>query len=394
MEFRLDVAGHTRETKAMNEAHIPELPPPWDRVFSFATRLFVWCLFFSILYFLRSFFLLIFLTFVFSYIQAHGADVLSKRIRPRGLAVALVGIAFLGIVFAIGSFVIPRVTYEANLFADNYSSYLQKIDAEIVSLSEKYPLVKNIIPAQEGREWNVKTSPSAVMAHQLFGLGGSSENGGDVNSAVSVLRNIGRELGTIASAFLLALLFSFLIVLDLPRLTRSVESLQYTRLGFIYEEVSESLKNFGRVLGKMLEAQLFIAIVNTLLTGILIYFMGIGKSLAFLSLCVFFGSFIPVAGVFFSSVPICVVVLQDQGVSGVLLAALLIWIIHLIEAYILNPRIFGRHLRVNPVLVLIILTVGGKLFHVWGLILGLPVCKYFFGHAIQYRRENEGDAEV
>ena len=67
-----------------------------------------------------------------------------------------------------------------------------------------------------------------------------------------------------------------------------------------------------------------------------------------------------------------------------LLAALLIWGIHLIETYVLNPKIFGHHLHLNPVLVLVILTIGGKLFHIWGLVLGVPVCKYFFGHAIQY----------
>ena len=60
--------------------------------------------------------------------------------------------------------------------------------------------------------------------------------------------------------------------------------------------------------------------------------------------------------------------------------------IHLVEGYILNPLIYGARLRVNPVIVLIILTVGGKLFNIWGLILGLPVCIYLFGHAIRYRK--------
>jgi predicted PurR-regulated permease PerM len=42
-------------------------------------------------------------------------------------------------------------------------------------------------------------------------------------------------------------------------------------------------------------------------------------------------------------------------------------------------------MRINPVIVLIILTVGGKLFQLWGLILGVPVCTYIFGHAIQIK---------
>ena len=83
--------------------------------------------------------------------------------------------------------------------------------------------------------------------------------------------------------------------------------------------------------------------------------------------------------------PICLLVLQVSGASMMLFAILLITVIHLIEAYILNPRVYGHHLRMNPVVVLIILTLGGKLFHVWGLILGVPVCNYLFSHAIRYR---------
>ena len=47
------------------------------------------------------------------------------------------------------------------------------------------------------------------------------------------------------------------------------------------------------------------------------------------------------------------------------------------------------HLRMNAVLVLIVLTVGGKLFGVWGLILGLPVVNYIFGHAIRIRPQTD-----
>ena len=68
------------------------------------------------------------------------------------------------------------------------------------------------------------------------------------------------------------------------------------------------------------------------------------------------------------------------------IAIAMVTVVHLIEAYILNPKIYGHHMRMNPVIVLIILTISGKLFHVWGLVLGVPVCTYIFGHAI---REND-----
>jgi predicted PurR-regulated permease PerM len=136
-------------------------------------------------------------------------------------------------------------------------------------------------------------------------------------------------------------------------------------------------------LGRAFEAQLIIALFNTFLTAIGIQLLGLDQQIAFLLLIVFLCSFIPVAGVFISSVPICLVALQTGGLQLVVLAIVLITIIHLIEAYILNPRIYGSRMHLNPVIVLMILTIGGKLFHVWGFILGVPVFTYIFGHAIR-----------
>jgi predicted PurR-regulated permease PerM len=62
----------------------------------------------------------------------------------------------------------------------------------------------------------------------------------------------------------------------------------------------------------------------------------------------------------------------------------LIGAIHGLETYVLNPMIYGHHMHMNPVLVLIILTVCGTLFGVWGLLLGIPVMNYLFRHAIRY----------
>src|SRR5690606_34055576 len=79
---------------------------------------------------------------------------------------------------------------------------------------------------------------------------------------------VGQSVIGYASSFLLSLLFSFLIVLDLRKLSRGVHGLASTRVGFIYNEVADNIAGFARVLGRALEAQLFIAVCNTILTAI------------------------------------------------------------------------------------------------------------------------------
>ena len=232
---------------------------------------------------------------------------------------------------------------------------------------------------------DVSRSISTELLQQFLGIGEPGKTHNNVKQTLDTLRNIGGYLFTLGSAFLLSLLFSFLIVLDLPKLKASAKGLADTKLNFIYSEVAGSISDFGAVLGRALEAQLFIAILNTVLTAIGISILGLNDKLAFISVIVFLCSFIPVAGVFISSAPICLLALQESGVGLMFLAILMITLIHMIEAYILNPRIYGHHLRMNPVIVLIILTIGGKMFGIWGFILGVPICTYIFGHAIRHK---------
>ena len=182
-----------------------------------------------------------------------------------------------------------------------------------------------------------------------------------------------------------------MIVLDLRKIKRGVKGLAKTKIGFIYDEVADNVAGFGRVLGRALEAQLFIAICNTILTAVCIWIMGI-PNLLVLSTIVFFCSFIPVAGTFISSTPIALLALQGGGVGDMSIVIVMIVIVHLVETYVLNPQIYGHHMHMNPVLVLIVLTIAGKLFGVWGLILGIPMVNYIFRHAIRYRTEKPATA--
>ncbi len=443
------------------------LPPPWDRIFSLATRTFVWGLLIAVLWILSPFLLLIFLTFVFAYIQAHGVDGLAHRIRSRPLRVVIVGLVFLGTLFATGFTLAPQVMKQGQTFWQNRDTYIAQADAELNKFLAQWPAIHDSLlqhqnqlraanqgsfvpkideggegetstengdeaagkpgeqqPAEPGnapkedtggqqradRESGASQDPGGKPgdgepADRENAADGENpadgENGADEDKPREPLTfvadlfqtlgkfvtdsslAIGQSVLGYASAFLLALLFSFLIVLDLPKIRRGVTGLARTRVGFIYDEVADNISGFGRVLGRALEAQLLIAVVNTMLTAIGVWMMGLPNMLV-LSAIVFFCSFIPVAGTFISSTPICLVALQQDGVTAMLLAILLIAIIHAIETYILNPQIYGHHMHMNPVVVLIVLTVGGKLFGVWGLLLGIPIVNYIWRHAIRF----------
>lgn len=375
----------------------------FEKVLATLSRILVWVMIFLICYLLRSFFLLIFLTFVFAYIQAKSVQRLTPCIRNRPMRVVVVGLLFLGLIVGLISFLSPQIKTQAGLFVSKLPAYLETIDSKLSALAVLHPFVKEVVPqiSLEKTEsgfsfkdvlpfgekheagWNPQTSPSAMFLMDIMGIGERSKGIEHLKETIDLVRHFGELVAGVVSAFLLSLLFSFLIVLDLPRLTKLVESLRFSKLSFVYSETAPSIVSFGTVLGRALEAQAMIALINTLLTALALYILGLTGKIAFLSLIVFLFSFVPVAGVFISSVPICIVALQESGFGLVFGAIGAVTIIHLIEAYILNPKIYGHHLHLNPVVVLIILTIAGKLVGGWGLILGVPVCTYIFGYAIQ-----------
>lgn len=431
------------------------LPPPWDRIFRLATRTFVWGLLIGVLYLLRPFLLLVFLTFVFAYIQAHGVDGLQHRVKNRPLRVVIVGLVVLGTLLATGFTLVPQIQEQAKTFLQNKDKYLDEADAEVEKFLRQYPSLYDGLqkhttttfdpseftrpaPANDGKgeaaapgdgaapadapkdapsaepkdapkdppkdQPAVGQAPGGKAADQPAAAG--QEPVGQKRQKLTLVRDF---IGTLteslaknplslvqsglgyASSFLLSLLFSFLIVLDLKKLQNGVQALTNTKIGFIYDEVADNIAGFGRVLGRALEAQLAIALVNTILTALGIWLMDLDNILV-LSAIVFFCSFIPVAGTFISTTPIALVALQSDGVGALVLVIVLICVIHAIETYVLNPQIYGHHMHMNPVLVLIVLTIGGQLFGVWGLLLGIPVVNYVFRHAIRRPEERPTEA--
>ncbi|MDA1222001.1 MAG: AI-2E family transporter, partial [Planctomycetota bacterium] len=234
------------------------LPPPWDRIFSLGTRIFVWALIFAILYVLRPFFLLVFLTFVFAYILEHGVQGLVHRIANRPARVVLVALVFLGTLITLGVALAPAFQQQARKLAAEYPQYLAKIDTELDRTRQQYTVARDVLPddlkaidliehllgfvstderANDGKRTDEpgdmvsfdpdQTGPPVpypLVSPQVTELR-QQKSRESMSDAVDLLKEIASPILGVGSAFLLSLLFSFLIVLDLPKLSRSVQGL-------------------------------------------------------------------------------------------------------------------------------------------------------------------------
>jgi predicted PurR-regulated permease PerM len=359
---------------------ISAAPPRMVAKYPQLAKIAVWLGLLLLIYWLRSFFLLIFLTFVFSFLQYNIGEKLKSKIQNRRLRTCLIGVVLLLFISGTIYFLATEVKIQTRLFLHNFDNYIVAIDAQINLLAESFPVFNQMLTDMKHSaliSGSAEKSSTLLILQHVFDLPSADAGGGNIKKNLSVVLLYSGKMVGIASSFLLSLLFSFLIILDYPRLTRSFARLEKSRFAFVFQEVKPGVMQFSRMLGKAFEAQFFIAILNCVLTGIGLWALGIGKYAAFLVSTVFFCSFVPIAGVFISSIPICMVSLQDYGLFQMFLAIALITFIHMIEAYILNPRIYGSRMRMNPVVVLGVLTIFGKIFGLWGLILGIPLCNWF-----------------
>jgi predicted PurR-regulated permease PerM len=373
-------------------------------------RVVIWVILFLLLWALRDFFAIVFLTFVLAIIAAPLAEIGQRRLRlPHWASVTVVYVFFLVVLVTFVRFVVPSVASELNRMNEN----LPQTEASLIDLKNglvrSYPtlrepingfarsaladdrrmMVENQLASERARLGITEAAVAEAVDSAAPPTGVMAEyyNRQDqllLSALIDVQSLRVRQyaptltimLYRATATTLLALLFSYLILIDLNRLKAGIGRLRTSRVGDFYEEAAPPIARFGMLLGRAIEAQAAIAVVNTLLTLIGLLLLDI-PLVAMLSVIVFVCSFVPVLGVFISTTPIVLVALNAGGPGLSLAAILLVIAIHAIEAYVLNPIIYGRHMKLNPVLALIILYVGYHAFGLWGMLLGVPVARYF-----------------
>ena len=383
-----------------------------DQFYQLNRRALIWLVLFGLLWLMRDFFSLVFLTFVLAFVALRLAGFGPRYLRlPYRVSLVAVYLIFLAGLTGFVSYVTPNVIREATSLIGRLGDIQATLVGVKTGFVQRYPamqrplvgFLRSVLDAESRQRVDEKLSRETRSLGLDPGLIGKDLNGAELDPATAsglaryntleedlLLDSILAQqkvrireyaphainlLYQGAVTTLLALLFSFLILIDRDRLVSQIRGLRASRLQDFYEEAAQPVVRFAYVVGRSIQAQALIALVNTALTATGLAFLGV-PSLAVLSLIVFVCGFIPVLGTFISTTPIVLVALNAGGLEKAAAVVVLVSVVHLVEAYLLNPQIFGRHLNLNPVLVLIILFVGYHAFGIWGMVLGVPVTLY------------------
>lgn len=170
----------------------------------------------------------------------------------------------------------------------------------------------------------------------------------------------------------LSLILSYLLLLEKKQIRKFGERLADSRISFIYDYWMKFGGNFCKTFGKVMKVQVTIAFINSVVSMILLTVLGFPQIMS-LGVMIFILGLVPVAGVIISLVPLSIIAFNIGGLSKVVAVLLMITLIHILEAYVLNPKLMSDQTKLPVCFIFIILLVGEHYLGVWGLLIGVPI---------------------
>lgn len=336
-------------------------------------KMLLWAILVGLFYLLKPFFLLIFEIFLITYITKGTVQRCVRRLRLNyRLAAVLVFVLFVSLLAAAAAWIGPKLILETRQILTEFAGDGEQQTEEVVARVVEGLVVK-VVGVDRARAVVGSERYAATMAALR------SEAARAVKAALpralDALLHLAKLGWEILISSVLAIVLSFILVMDWQRIGARLKELETSRIRTFYVGAAPHLLAFADILGKAFRAQAIIASINTVLTAVALWFFDV-PSIALLSSIVFLCGFIPIAGSFLSSIPILLFGAQAGGLMLVLKLMVFIVGIHALEAYVLNPKITGNVLHVHPILVLVLLLIGERFFGMWGMVVGVPIGYY------------------
>ncbi len=180
------------------------------------------------------------------------------------------------------------------------------------------------------------------------------------------------SIGGMVVTILLALILSFFYTIELDSLNHFGQNFLNSTFGWFFRDIHYFANKFINTFGIVIEAQILIAAVNTVITVITLIAMHM-PNIPSLGIMVFVLSLVPVAGAIISVVPLALISYTVGGWQDVVTIIVMIIIIHILEAYVLNPKFMSSRTKLPIFFTFVVLLVSEHMWGTWGLIVGLPV---------------------
>lgn len=326
----------------------------------FLQKLVAYLLIIGVFYLLQHFLLVLFLTFIFSYlfltfwgfIKEKFDNFLFKIIRNKkqilffqkflslNIIIIFLYLVFIGTIFFALSDLLPQLTRELR----DLPNYLPALKEPVMMITSKLEEIKNI-NSEIG--WSI----NEIFSKQ------------DIDIIMQFFAKL-KAFWAVFIKIIMSLILSYIFIIDRDKLGEYLKWLEKSNFWFLYHEYKIIIEKIVKTFGLVFKAQSMIALINTILTTIWLFIIGLIHNSGFpfiytLVIIVFVCWFIPVLGTFISSFPILIIWYTTFWTLTIVFEIIfLIAFIHAVEAYYLNPKIVSSYIKLPLSLTFLVLILS------------------------------------
>jgi predicted PurR-regulated permease PerM len=329
----------------------------------------------------------LFLSFIIAgilfYFTVPLSDFLCKYKLPRFLSILIVFVVIAGVVLIFGLSIGPILVDEFARLINSLPQNIRQLHTLLLGLRE-HPVI--------GRLIYLEAINMSKITEWLAGLAS--------NTIVGLTSSLGSIAGVIGNFFTTIMVVPFLLFFMLKE--KGQGSLEKLVDRFVPEDYQGSIKRALAEINVNLGEYFKGVGIVCFCVGALAYisFLIIGLEFALiLAIIIGITNIIPYLGPFIGAIPAALIALFDSP-TKMLYVIIAIVIVQQIESLFISPAVMGRKLALNPLVVILVILIAGRLAGLLGIILAVPsftVLKIVVSHTyehIQQKKQKLEEAKI
>ena len=252
-------------------------------------------------------------------------------------------------------FLVPQISHSILSLASNMNNYITSLQNLIKDLSQRFNL--------SGDFWQMVT----VNWNEILTKGSQL-----LSATLPQIYSITKSLTNGIINIVMGLIVSVYILAKKEKLIRIMKQLIFA---YVSKRTANKIVDTGAQFNKSFQGFIAGQITEAFILGALVFIGMLIFNFPYAVLCsviITFTSIIPFFGAWLGGIPSAFIILMVDP-SKVLWFIIFIIVLQQLEGNIIYPKVMGNSIGIDGLWVLISLIVGGSLFGIAGMILGIPV---------------------
>lgn len=294
------------------------------------------------------------------------ARLFKEKKGTRGFAILLAYAVAILLLMLLAWLVVPQIVNSIGMLFTNFPSYIQGVQEMLLYVQSEYG-----IDLQQATKM---LDDSEAMVKEIYAM------------ATNAMPQIVASIGSVASNFVAiftSIAASIYMLADKDHLLHQLRTLAHA---FLPEKVaSNTLRichyanvNFtGFFVGKIIDSAIIGVITFVAMTILRLDFA------VLISVFIGITNIIPVFGPFIGAIPSVFILLLIDPLQAVIFCVLIL-IIQQLDGNFIGPKILGSSIGISALWILFSIVVGGDLFGIVGMVVGVPVFATLYGLAQEF----------